>query len=92
MGLEYFNQPLIFSAVGFQALQLVTAGAEGAGRRVAQGGDVLGRLQAGIDQLFGQRTDDAVTAGVHLADLVRVLTGCFDYAGCGGVDDGGNAA
>ncbi len=30
-----FDQPLVFAAIGFQALEFVAAGAECAGRRVA---------------------------------------------------------
>ncbi len=41
VGLEDFNQALILGAVGFQAFQLVAAGAECAGRGVAQASDVF---------------------------------------------------
>ncbi len=92
VGLEYLDQPLVLGAVGFNALQFVTAGAEGAGGSVAQGGDVFRRLQAGIDQIFGQRTNDAVAARVDLADLVRMLASSLDNPGGGGVDHCGNPA
>jgi hypothetical protein len=70
VGLEDLDQALVLALVGLQALQLVAAGAEGAGGRVAQGGDVLGGLLAGVDQVLGQRPDDAVAAGVDVGDLV----------------------
>ncbi len=78
VGLEDLDQALVLALVLLQALELVAAGAEGAGRRVAQRGDGGGGFLAGVDQVFGQRADDAVAAGVDLADLVRVLARGFD--------------
>ena len=57
--------------------------------RVADGGrGFLG----GIDQVFRQGADDAVPAGVQLADPVLVLATGLDDAAGRGVDDGGDAA
>ncbi len=50
----------------------------------------LSRL--GVDQVLGQRADDAVAAGVDLADAVLVLARRLDDAGGARVDDGGHAA
>jgi hypothetical protein len=71
--LEDLDQALVLALVGLQALELVAAGAEAAGRGVAQRGDVLGRFLAGVDQVLGQRADDAVAAGIDVGDLV----GCW---------------
>ena len=50
------------------------------------------RLLAGVDQVFGQRADDAVAPGVDLADLVLVGARGFDHAAGRCVDDGGDTA
>ncbi len=92
VGLEDLDQALVLALVVLQALELVAAGAEAAGRRVAQGGDVLRGLLVGVDQVLGQRADDAVAAGIDIADLVRVLARGLDDAAGGGVDDGGDTA
>ncbi len=47
---------------------------------------------ADIDQILGQRTDDAVAARVDLADLAPVLQGGFDHTAGGGIDDRGDPA
>src|SRR5690606_31857340 len=48
-------------------------------------------LLAGVDQLFAQRTDDAVTTGVDLADPVLVLACRLDNATGTCIDDRGDA-
>ena len=83
---------LVLRAVSLEAFQLVAAGAECAGRRMFQRGDRGSRFPAGVDQVLGQRADDAVAACVHLADLVLVLARCLDHAGGRCVDHRGNAA
>jgi hypothetical protein len=90
--LEDLDQALVFAPVLFQRLELVPAGAEGAGGRGAQRRDRLGRLQAGVDQLFGQRAEDAVAAGVDGADAIGMPARGFDHAAGGGVDDRSDAA
>src|SRR5690606_16872761 len=92
VGLEHLDQPLVFGAVGFQALELVAAGTEGTGRGVAQGGDVLCGFEAGIDQILGERANNAVAARVDFADPVRMLACRFNHAGGRSVDNCGNAA
>ena len=89
--LEYRDQPFVFTAIGFQRLELVAARAEGARWRRAQRGNGLCRLLRGIDQVFSQSTQDAVAPGVHGADAVGVPACRFDHAASRGVDDGGNA-
>ena len=44
VGLEDLDEPLVLAAAVFEALELVAARPEGAGGRVAQGGDGLGRF------------------------------------------------
>src|SRR5690606_39991940 len=65
--LEYLDQALVLGTVGFQALELVAAGTEGAGGRVAQGGNVLRRFQAGVDQI---RSEEHTTALQSRENLV----------------------
>src|SRR5690606_38549857 len=63
-----------------------------AGARVAQGGNVLRRFQAGVVQILGQCTDDAVAVIIDLVDVVRMLASGFDSPGSRGGDDWGNPA
>ncbi len=90
--LEHLDQALVLGAAFLQTLQLEAAGTERARRRVAQGRDRVRRFLAGVDQVFRQRADDAVPAGVDLADLVLVPARRFDDAAGGRVDDGSDAA
>ena len=53
---------------------------------------VAGALLAGVDQVLGERADDAVASGIDLADLAAVLAGGLDHPAGGCVDDGGHAA
>ncbi len=87
MGPEHLDEALVFGTVLLQALELIAAGAERAGRGITQRGDRPLALPAGIDQVLGQRADDAVAAGVDIADPVPVLPGRLDQAAGRGVDD-----
>ena len=91
MCLEDLDQPLILGSVFFQALQFVTAGAEGAGGGGQQFANVGRALFAGIDEIFLQGTDNPIAACVNLTDFGAVLAGGFNEATGGGVDDGGAA-
>jgi hypothetical protein len=91
VGLEDLDEPVVLALVGLQALELVAAGAEAAGGRMAQGGDVCGGLLAGVDQVLGQGADNAVAAGIDVGDLVRMLAGRLNDAAGGGIDYGGDA-
>src|SRR5690606_37476075 len=73
-------------------LELVSAGAESPARRVDQGLDGVVRFQAGVNQLFFQRADDAITAGIDLAELVRVFACGLDNTAGTGIDNGGDPA
>ena len=92
VGFEDFDQALVFDLVGFQRLELEAARAKRTRWRLAQRGDVAGGFFAGVDQVFGQRADDAVATGIHLADFVFVQTRGFNHAAGRGVDDRGDAA
>ena len=59
---------------------------------MAQRGDVGIRFGRGIDEIFGEGTDDAVTTGVDLADALWVFTCCLDQAAGRSVNDRGNPA
>ena len=61
--LEHLEQALVAGAVFFERFELEAAGAEGAARRAGQGADRGGGLRGGVDQVFAQRAEDAVTAG-----------------------------
>ena len=50
------------------------------------------RLLAGVDQVFGERTDDAVATSIDLADAVAMATRSLDDCASRDVDDGGHAA
>ena len=91
VGAEYLDQPLIFRAVLLDALQLEARRAERPCRRVLQRPDGGGALAADVDQILGERPDDAVPSRVHLADL-PLAARRLDHPARGGVDDGGDAA
>ena len=73
MRLEDFDQALVLGAVIFQAFQFVAAGAEGATRRRAQAGDILVGFEAGINQVFSQRADDAIAPGYFSTNNTTAL-------------------
>jgi hypothetical protein len=89
--LEHLDQALVLGLVLLQAFQLVTAGTEGAARRVAQAGDIRVGFEAGVDQVFGQGADDAIAPGIDFPDLLGMPACFLDQAARRGVDDGGNA-
>ena len=70
---EYVDQPLVLGAILVDPRELVARRAEGAARRVAQRADGGRALLAGVDHVLGERADDAVAAGIYLADLVPCL-------------------
>ena len=92
VGLEDLDQALVLAPMRLQRLELVAARAERARRRGTQRRDRRGGFLAGVDQLLGQRADDAVAAGVDLADLVLVRPRGLDHPAGRGVDDGGHTA
>ncbi len=92
VGLEDLDQALVLTLVGLQALELIAAGTQAAGGRVAEGRDIGGGLFVGVDQVFGEGADDAVASGIDVGDLVRILAGGFDHPAGGGVDHGGDSA
>src|SRR5574343_788114 len=89
--LEYLDQALVLGLVLLKALQLVAAGTEGSARRVPQAGDIGIGFEAGIDQVFGQGTDNAIAPGIDFPDLVGMAACFLDQAARRGVDDGRNA-
>jgi len=89
---EHLDQALVLALVLLEALELVAAGAESAAGRVAQARDRALALAPGVDQFLAQHADDAVLAGVDLADAVAVLARRLDDAAGGRVDDRGDAA
>jgi hypothetical protein len=89
---ENLYQAVVFALVGFQTFHLVAAGTKGSGWCVTQGGDGAGGFLAGIDQVFRECPDDAVTPCIDLADPVPVLARRFDYTAGGCIDHGGHTA
>jgi hypothetical protein len=89
---EHVDQPLVLRAVLFQSLELVAARAERAGRGVLQRGDRARRLATGVDEVLGERADDAVAPGIDLADPFPSLARRLDDPLGGDVDDGGDSA
>jgi hypothetical protein len=90
VGLEDLDQTFVLAPIGLQALQFVATGTKGAGGGVAQRRDGLVRLQAGVDQILGERADDAVASGIDLGDPVRVTARGLDHTTGRGIDDGGH--
>ena len=91
VGLEDLDQALVFGPVVLQAFQLVTAGAKGARGGGQQAANSRLALLAGVYQVLAQRADNAVAAGVYLADAIPVLPGGLDHATGGGIDYGGDS-
>ena len=60
--LEDLDEALVLGAILLEALELVARGAEGAGRRVPESLDGGARFLADVDEVFGERADDAVAA------------------------------
>ncbi len=89
---EHLDQPLVLGAALLGALQLVAARSERPARRVAQRADRRSRLLRGVDEILGQRADDAVAPGVELPDPALVLARGLDDGAGGGVDRRGYAA
>ena len=84
--LEYFDEALVLGAILLEALELVARGPECARRRVSQSFDSGAGFLAAVDEVFGERADDAVAARIYLVDELRLHRG-FDDARGGGVDD-----
>src|SRR5699024_612988 len=72
--------------------EFVATGAECAGRRVTQACDCSRRFGAGIDQVFGERADNAVAPGIDSAYPVGEAASGLDDAGGGCIDGGGDTA
>jgi len=87
---EHLNEPLVFGPVLFQALELEAGGAKGAGRGVLQALQDGRGLPVDVDQILGQRPDDAVPSGIEFPDVAGVLFRSLDDAGRRGIDDGGH--
>jgi hypothetical protein len=92
VGAEHLDQALVLHAVLLEVLQLVARRAERARGGPPQRADRRRVLLADVDQVLGQRPDDAVAAGVELSDPAAVPAACIDYACRGGVDHGGDTA
>src|SRR5690606_24938571 len=89
---EDLDEALVLGAILLEALQLVPGGAESAAGRMPQPRDRPRALGARVDHVLGQRPDDPVAAGVHLADPVAVPAGRRQHAACAGVAAGRAAA
>jgi hypothetical protein len=70
---EHLDQALVVGAILLDALELVAARTERAAWGGLEARDRGGRLLAGVDQVLGERADDAVSPGVDLADALLVL-------------------
>src|SRR5690606_14434807 len=68
VGPEHLHQALVLAAVFFEGTQLVAAGTEGTAGGVFQGGNGGGGFLAGVDHVFGEGTDDAIVAGIQVAN------------------------
>src|SRR5690625_7615422 len=68
VGLENLDQTLVLCPVFLQPLEFVARRAESATRCVSQGGNGFGVFGGGVDQVFGQRTHNAIAHGIARAD------------------------
>ena len=50
------------------------------------------RFLRAVDEILVEGADDAMPAGINLADLFRIATGGLDDPRCRGIDDCRNAA
>jgi hypothetical protein len=89
---EYFEQAFILRAMLVYRANLVAAGSECRAWCVTERGNRLFGSEAGVDEVFGQRPDDAVAPGINSADLLRVLPCVLQHPAGGGIDHGSNAA
>ena len=90
--LEYFDEALVFRTIFIKASELVAGRTECATRHCLERGDSSGALAIGIDHVFRQRADNAVTPGINVCDFRSVLARGFDNTASGGIDNSGNAA
>ena len=88
---EYLDQAFVFGRIFIQPLQFVAGGTKRSAGCVFQSGNRVCTFATGVDKVFGQGANDAVSTGVHLCDLFMLACG-FDNAAGRGVDDGGDAA
>ena len=91
-GLEDVDEPLVLGGRFLESLELVAARSERAGRGMTKGRYRLLRLLAGIDELLRKRTDDAVPAGIDLAEYLRMAASGLDDTRRRRVDDRGHPA
>ena len=92
MCLEYLDQAFIFTPVLLEAFQFVAAGAECAGGCMTQRSDRRNGVLAGINQVFGQGADNAVTASINFADFAFLLARGFNQTGGRCINDCGDPA
>ena len=69
------DHALVLPAMLLNRSELVAAGAERRPRSMLKRGDRTLRLDARVDEVFGQGADDAVATGQNFADL-RGMTAC----------------
>ncbi len=91
VGLEDFDQAFVLRPVLFEAFQLVATGPEGTTRRLAQAGNIGVGFEAGVDQVFGQGTNDAIAPGIHFPDFLGMPACFLNQATRRRIDDGGYA-
>jgi hypothetical protein len=86
------DESLILGAVFLQAAKLVARRAEGTAWCAHEAANRSGGLFIGVNHVFGECTDDAVAAGIHIRDLVAMLACGFDDAAGAGVTNCGHTA
>ena len=89
---EDINQPLVLGAIFLEAFQFVAAGTKRARWGCLECRDGAFALLAGIDQVFCQGADNAVSSGKDFPDLLAVLARRFNDATGAGVNHGSHAA
>ena len=91
MLLEHLKDALVIGVVQLGIGNLIAAGAQGRGGGILQKTQLLGVLQAHVEQAVIQNTLDAVLGTQHLGNGAG-LQRRVDHAVSAGVDDGSGAA
>src|SRR6476660_5182636 len=85
MSFENLDQALVLRPVLLNRSELVPTGPERSTWRMSERSDRGFGVQTRIDQIFSQRADDAVAAGIHLTNLLRTLARSLQHAAGRGV-------
>ena len=92
VGLKNFDQPLVLRAVLVDRCELIATRSECGTWGVFERGDRGFGLNTGIDQIFGQGTDNTVATCIYRTDILRMFARSLQHPAGRSVDHRGNAA